>query len=276
METIQIVVLAIIQGLTEFLPVSSSAHLILAPHIMGWPDQGLAFDVAVHVGTLTAVVWYFRRETADLTRDWFASLARKRQVGDSWLAWAVIVATIPAGLAGSLGKDFVEDGLRSPLVIAGATILFGLLLWFADATGRRLRDEHTLSLPDAIVIGLMQALALIPGTSRSGITITAALMLGLTREAAARFSFLLSIPLILAAGLLKTQDLLASSAPVDWNALVWGALLSSVSAYLCIHAFLALLRHVGMMPFILYRLLLGGFLLWFFWGLMPIHSMIGG
>ena len=276
METIQIIVLAIIQGLTEFLPVSSSAHLILAPHVMGWPDQGLAFDVAVHVGTLAAVVWYFRREVTDLTRDWFSSLAQKRQVGDSWLAWAVIVATIPAGLAGVLGKDFVEGGLRSPPVIAAATLLFGLLLWFADATGRRLRDEHTISLPDAIVIGLMQALALIPGTSRSGITITAALMLGLTREAAARFSFLLSIPLILAAGLLKTKDLLALPVSVDWNAIVWGVLLSAFSAYLCIHGFLALLRRIGMLPFILYRLLLGGFLLWFFWGLTPIHSMVGG
>ena len=276
MDTIQIIVLAIIQGLTEFLPVSSSAHLILAPHIMDWPDQGLAFDVAVHVGTLAAVVWYFRREVADLTRDWFSSLARKRQVGDSWLAWAVIVATIPAGLAGVLGKDFVESSLRSPLVIAAATLLFGLLLWFADASGKRLRDEHTLSLPDAVVIGLMQALALIPGTSRSGITITAALLLGLTREAAARFSFLLSIPLILAAGLLKTKDLLALPVPVDWNAIVWGVLLSAFSAYLCIHGFLALLRRIGMLPFILYRLLLGGFLLWFFWGLTPIHSMVGG
>ena len=198
--------------------------------------------------------------------DWSASLAQRKSVGESRLAWAVIVGTIPAGLAGALGKDFIEAHLRSPLIIAGTTIVFGLLLWLADIAGKRRRDEHSLSLRDAVVIGLMQALALIPGTSRSGITITAALLLGLSREAAARFSFLLSIPLILAAGLLEIRDLSASPDPVDWNALVWGVVLSALSAYLCIHGFLKLLDRIGMLPFIVYRLALGLFLFWFFWG----------
>ena len=269
METIQIIVLAVIQGLTEFLPISSSAHLILVPHIAGWPDQGLAFDVAVHVGTLAAVVWYFRAHIAQMILDWSSSLMRGEPVGDSRLAWGVIIGTIPAGLAGVVGKDFIEEGLRSPLVIAGATLVFGLLLWFADATAKRVRNEQSIGVKDALIIGGMQALALIPGTSRSGITMTAALMLGLTREAAARFSFLLSIPLILAAGGLKTKDLLELPGPVDWGAIVWGTVLSALSAYLCIHWFLKLLNRIGMLPFIVYRLVLGVFLLWFFWGFTP-------
>ena len=266
MDIVPIIVLALVQGLTEFLPISSSAHLILVPHLAGWPDQGLAFDVAVHVGTLAAVVGYFRKELATMTRDWFASLAQRRTVGDSRLAWAVIVGTIPAGLAGVLGKGFIETHLRAPLLIAATTIGFGLLLWWADAKGKRSRNEDSLSLRDAALIGLMQALALIPGTSRSGITLTAALFLGLRREAAARFSFLLSIPLILAAGLLEIRDLSAAPGPVAWDALAWGAALSALSAYLCIHAFLKLLDRVGMTPFIVYRLALGIFLFWFFWG----------
>jgi len=138
MDLIQIIVLAIVQGLTEFLPVSSSAHLILFPHLVGWDDQGLAFDVAVHLGTLAAVVWYFRLEVFGMTRDWFASLARRERVGDSRLAWAVILGTIPVGIAGLLFKDFIEVQLRSPLVIAWATIGFGLLLWWSDVVSRRI------------------------------------------------------------------------------------------------------------------------------------------
>ncbi len=260
----QTIVLAIVQGLTEFLPISSSAHLILVPRLMGWADQGLAFDVAVHVGTLFAVVLYFRKEVARLLRDWVASIIKFSEVGESRLAWAVVIGTIPAGIAGILLKDLVENELRSPLVIATTTIVFGLLLWFADWSARQTRDETSVMWKDALIIGLMQALALIPGTSRSGITITAGLMLGLTRIAAARFSFLLSIPLISAAGLFKTKDLMESTVPVDWVAIIVGTVLSAIAALLCIHWFLKLLECVGMMPFIIYRLVLGSFLFWVF------------
>ncbi len=257
MDWLQIVVLALVQGITEFLPVSSSAHLILVPVLTGWPDQGLAFDVAVHLGTLSAVMWYFRDTLARVTRDWLASLRQRTRVGESGLAWAVIIATLPAVFFGLLFKDLIETHLRGPLVIATTTLVFGLLLWWADARGRRERNEYSLTLRDVIIIGLAQALALIPGTSRSGITITAALLLGMTRDAAARFSFLLSIPLILAAGTLKTRDLIEASGPVDWSALGLGVVLSGVSAYLCIHFFLKLLDRIGMLPFVAYRLLLG-------------------
>lgn len=265
MDLLQIVVLALVQGLTEFLPISSSAHLILVPVLVGWEDQGLAFDVAVHVGTLSAVVFYFRHELIKMTADWFASLKQRKAVGDSLLAWAVIIGTIPAGAIGFLIKDYEETVLRSPLIIAGATIAFGILLFVADKMGRRMRDEHSLSLFDILFIGFAQALALIPGTSRSGITITAALLIGLTREAAARFSFLLSIPLIVAGGLLKTKDLLEAQAGVDWNAILFGATISGITAYLCIHFFLKLLDRIGMTPFVVYRLLLGAVLFLLFW-----------
>ncbi len=264
MDPVQMVVLALLQGLTEFLPISSSAHLILVPVLTGWRDQGLAFDVAVHIGTLAAVMWYFRQELTAMAREWGLSVAGGESTPNSRLAWAVLLGTIPAGLAGLLFKGFIETGLRSPLVIAATTIIFGLLLWWADAQGRRERDEHTLGWRDVLLIGCAQALALIPGTSRSGITMTAALMLGLTREGAARFSFLLSIPIILLAGGVKTLDLLQTDAPVEWLALILGTLLSAVSAYLCIHWFLKLLERVGMLPFVIYRLLLGLFLFYVF------------
>ena len=261
MELFHIIVLALLQGLTEFLPISSSAHLILAPRLLGWPDQGLAFDVAVHVGTLTAVVLYFRKELRSMVRDWLCSLAGHGQTPDSRLAWAVGLGTIPVGIAGVLFAHVIETQLRSPLVIAATTLVFGLLLWWADVQGRRVRDEHSIGWRDVLVIGVAQAIALIPGTSRSGITMTAGLMMGLTREAAARFSFLLSIPVIILAGGLETRKLFAAAAPPDWQALAWGTLLSALSAYLCIHYFLKLLNRMGMWPFAVYRLGLGAFLL---------------
>ncbi len=256
MDILQIIVLALVQGLTEFLPISSSAHLILVPILTGWEDQGLAFDVAVHVGTLTAVVLYFRKEIYSMLFAWFASLKGKHSE-DSKLAWGVLIGTIPVGLAGLLFKDVISEHLRTPLVIAATTLIFGFLLWYADWSGKRDRDEHTLSWKDIIVIGCAQAIALIPGTSRSGITITAGLLLGLTAPAAARFSFLLSIPVIVLAGGVETLEYLKVASLGDMNDLIIGASISAVSAYLCIHYFLMLLERVGMTPFVIYRLLLG-------------------
>jgi undecaprenyl-diphosphatase len=240
-----------------FLPISSSGHLVLPKELLGWPDQGLAFDVAVHVGSLTAVLLYFRREVFQLLIGWFNSVLFRQHGDDSRLAWCVIVATIPAGLIGLLADDYIEQNLRSMTVIATTTILFGLLLGIADYGGSRTKDMLAMSLKLALVIGFAQALALIPGTSRSGITISAALLLGFNRETSARFSFLLSIPLILAAGGLKTLQLVELGDAVPWGQIIVGTVLSGLTAYICIFAFLKFLDRIGMMPFVLYRLLLG-------------------
>lgn len=263
MDLIQIVILALVQGLTEFLPISSSAHLILVPIISEWQDQGLAFDVAVHAGTLIAVVTYFRKEITKMFIEWCGSLKGKH-TEDSKLAWAVLVGTIPVGLTGLLFKDFISDNLRSPLVIATTTIIFGLVLWLSDKTGKRLRDEHQMSWKDILLVGAAQAIALIPGTSRSGITISAALLLGLNRQAAARFSFLLSIPVIVLAGGVETLDYLEVASTSDMRDLLMGAMISALSAYACIHYFLMLLERIGMMPFVIYRMVLGAVLFMLF------------
>lgn len=259
MDWLQIIVLALVQGITEFLPVSSSAHLILAPLLFGWEDQGLAFDVAVHVGALLAVVGYFWKEVSNVSLACFRSLGG-RHCQDSRLAWNVIIATLPILPAGLLANHF-EHLLRDPIVIAWATIGFGLLLWYAAKAGKSQLNEYQIVVLVALAIGLAQCLALIPGTSRSGITITAALLLGLTPIAAARFSFLLSIPVILMAGSLKTLEWLALGMPDGGLHLLAGAGLSAVSAWVCIHYFLKLLDRIGMVPFVIYRLALGGVLL---------------
>ena len=260
MDFLQILILALVQGVTEFLPVSSSAHLILVPILTGWEDQGLAFDVAVHVGTLAAVVLYFRRELSKMTVSWLGSVTGRGMDSDAKLAWAVLLGTIPVGICGLLFKDLIEEHLRHPYVLASTTLLFALLLWWADARSRGERNEYSIGWLDILFIGLAQALALIPGTSRSGATMTAALFLGLSRQAAARFSFLLSIPVIVLAGGLSTLDYLETATVDDMQPLMLGALLSGVSAYFCIHYFLILLEKIGMMPFVIYRIVLAVFL----------------
>ncbi|NAW34639.1 undecaprenyl-diphosphate phosphatase [Halomonas alimentaria] len=265
MDWLQVVVLSIVQGLTEFLPISSSAHLILVPALTDWGDQGLAFDVALHIGSLSAVVLYFRQELVRMAVSWGGSLAGRGVDPDARLAWWVVLATIPVCLVGLAFHDAIAEGMRSPLIIAFGLIAFGLLLAYADLRHRGSRDEYQLTLRDALLIGLAQALALIPGTSRSGITITAALLLGMSREGAARFSFLMSIPVIVLAGGMEVLGLIRDATQVDWFTLTVGALLSGISAYLCIHFFLAFIKRVGMQPFVIYRLLLGAWLLWLFW-----------
>ena len=264
MELTQVLALAILQGLTEFLPISSSAHLILLPILGHWPDQGLAFDVAVHLGTLGAVVSYFREELVRMGRDWLQSLTTRQLLGESRLAWAVLFGILPVGLAGLALNDAAQGVLRSPQVIAWSTVSFGILLAYADITGKRQRNEHALTWHDVLLIGLAQALALIPGTSRSGITITAGLLLGLTREGAARFSFLLSIPVILLAGSLEGLRLLEQTEAINWQALALGTLVAGLCAYACIHYFLKFLQRISMLPFVIYRLLLGGLLFYLF------------
>ena len=264
MEWLQVFILAIVQGITEFLPVSSSAHLILVPVLTDWPDQGLAFDVALHLGSLSAVLIYFRRDILGMTVSWGRSLTTRQLDDDARLAWAVILGTIPVGLAGLLLKDTIETVLRSPIYLSIGLIAFGLLLGWADWRHRGSRSEHQMTWKDVLFIGCAQALALFPGTSRSGITMTAALMLGLSREASARFSFLLSIPVIVLAGGLETIELIESKVAVDWLHMAAGVLLSGISAYLCIHYFLAFIKRIGMQPFVIYRIVLGVLLLWVF------------
>jgi undecaprenyl-diphosphatase len=260
-EIFQAVILALVQGLTEFLPISSSAHLILVPRILGWQDQGLAVDVAVHLGTLAAVVWYFRDEAIAVISAWSRSIARRdHETADAQLGLAIIVASLPVLLAGFFFEDFVSSSLRSPLVIASTTLIFGVLLWLADLRRKKISDEHRIGLWTAFLIGLAQVLALVPGTSRSGITITAGLFLGLSRQAASRFSILMAMPAIAGAAVLEFYSLLQSTAPVPWGALVVGLALAAISAYLCIKFFLQAIDRIGMLPFMLYRILLAGVL----------------
>lgn len=266
MTIFEIIILAIIQGITEFLPISSSAHLLLPAELLGWRSQGLAFDVAVHVGSLLAVLIYLRDDVGRMTVAFCQHGWRKQQTEDSRLAWWIIVGTIPVIVVGFLLKDWIELNARTALVMAATTIGFGLLLWYADATAKLKIKMVQMRGTQALVIGLAQILALIPGTSRSGITMTAGLMLGFDRESAARFSFLLSIPAILGAGLLSTLDLLSASNPVNWSELLYGAAFSFVSAYLCIYLFLSWISRIGMLPFVIYRLILGVILLWFVFG----------
>ncbi len=261
MGYLQSVTLALLQGITEWLPISSSAHLILLPRFTSWPDQGLGFDVAVHTGSLLAVLAYFRVELWAMAKAWLRSLVTGQVHNEAKLAWAVLLGTIPVGLAGLAFKDVVETTLRNPRVLAWALIGFGLALWLADRRGGRTRTEDQLNWKDVAFIGCAQALALIPGTSRSGITMTAALSVHWTREAAARFSFLLGIPVIALAGGLDLVALTRGELNQPIGILMVGFLASAAAAYLCLWAFLAWIRRVGMAPFAVYRLLLGGGLL---------------
>ena len=263
-DLFQAVLLALLQGLTEFLPISSSAHLVIPSLVLGWPDQGLAFDVAVHVGTLSAVLWYYRTDLVSMADSWFRSLAGGQANDDSRMVWYLGLATVPAGLVGLAAGDFIEANLRNLPVIATTTLVFGVFLGIADRYASSRRGSNPLTLVMALMIGLAQALAPVPGVSRSGATITAALLLGMDRQASARFSFLLSIPIIASAGALKTWELVSSDVIVDWLSLGIGALVSGITAYLCIAVFLRLLDRVGLMPFVYYRIVLAAalYLLW--------------
>ncbi len=253
----QALVLALVQGLTEFLPVSSSAHLLFPSLLLGWADQGLAFDVAVHVGTLSAVLLYYRDDLLRMANRWLRSLAGGGACDDSRMVWYLAVATLPAGVAGLLAGGFIEEHLRTLTVIATTTLVFGLLLGLADRRTVNSDPERALGMRVALLIGFAQALALVPGVSRSGVTMTAALLLGMRRQSAARFSFLLSIPIIASAGMLKVWELLAAGeSRVDWVAMGLGVAVSGLSAYACIAAFLRLLDKVGFMPFVYYRIAL--------------------
>ena len=257
MPLFEIFVLAAIQGITEFLPVSSSGHLRVVSDIMGLSENTLVMDVAVHVGTLFAVALYFWRDLFFMISG-VASAARGRRHDGGKLAGYLIIATIPVAAAGYFGQSLIENSLRTIEIVGWTTIGFGLLLFVADRTGMKILKLDHMNLPNAVVIGLAQMLALVPGTSRSGITITAARFLGYERTEAAR---LLSIPAIAGAGLLIGMRVIESGDPVLTRGALIAAGLSFITALAAIALFLRWLRFAGFGPFVVYRLALGGLLL---------------
>lgn len=258
MEFLQAIVLGVVQGLTEFLPVSSTAHLVLFPTLMGWKANGLAFDVALHIGTLVAVFGYFRRDLLAILRGGLRSLRAPDLAGDpdQRMAWYLVVACLPAVAAGLFFEKQVATVLRHPLVIGVAMLGFALVLLLAEMLGKRQLTLRSMGWREALLVGCAQALAIIPGASRSGVTLTAGLLGGLEREAAARFSFLLGSPIILGAAVLEGRHLLEDPA-FSWAVLAAGILASAASGYLCIRFLLGYLRENSTRVFIVYRLLLG-------------------
>jgi undecaprenyl-diphosphatase len=246
------VVLGLVQGLTEFLPVSSSGHLILVPHVFGWPDQGLAFDAVMHLGTLAALLAYFRRELLDMVS---GALSRR-------LAVLLVAATIPGGLAGVLLEKLVESKLRSPLLIACTTAGWAIVMWIADRRAAAAPAGpgdplERVSAGQGLAVGCAQALALIPGTSRSGITITAGLLGGLDRATAARFAFLLGIPITAGAGGLKALHLVRHGVPPGEAGPLAAALVAAfLSGWLAVWFLVSYLKTRSLRPFVVYRLLL--------------------
>lgn len=257
MTLLQIAVLALVQGLTEFLPVSSSAHLILVSHVFNWDDQGLELDVAVHVGTLLAVLVYFRHDLLEMLKAWFGSPANPVIAQRRRLSLALAIATLPVVLVGAIFYVQIAGAMRDVRVIAAATLLFGLLLLVADRFSPRARELEEFRLIDGLWIGLAQMFALVPGASRSGVTLTMGRFLGFTPEAAARFSFLLSIPVIAAAGVRGSWAVAMQDSALAWHNFLIAAALAAVAGWVCIAAFLAVLRTMGLMPFIVYRMMLG-------------------
>jgi undecaprenyl-diphosphatase len=261
MPILQVIVLAVVQGLTEFLPISSTAHLYLTSWLLGWNDGGLTFDIALHIGTLLAVVIYFFKDWMQILAQGFGILhGRDEELKHNhMLLWLLAIGTIPVGIAGLLFNKQAETVWRNPYVIGVMLIAVGILMGYAERIGRRIRDLSSLNLPDALGIGVAQALAVVPGTSRSGITISAGLFRNLTRESAARFSFLLSTPAIaLAAGkavyeIYKHGGLQALA---ETNFLV-GVLVSAVTGCAVIAWFLHYLRRSGLKPFVYYRIIFG-------------------
>ncbi len=264
MDITHAALLAFIQGVTEFLPISSSAHLILVPLITGWPDQGLSFDVALNTATWLAVLVYFRSDVISLAKGFFRTFSKGglRSNPEGRLAWMFLAATIPIGIAGLLAHDVVAHRLRSFQVIGWSSIIWGVVLWIADRRPGK-TDVPEMGWRAAMVVGLMQAVALVPGTSRSGITMTAGLFMGLSRTAAARFSFLLAIVVGALAGAKEGVDMLKDGWDTPWLAAAVGFAIAFATALIAIHYFLKLISRYSMAPFVLYRVLLGVVLIWY-------------
>jgi undecaprenyl-diphosphatase len=269
-ELLQAAFLGLVQGLTEFLPISSSGHLLLLRKLLDWEllageHLNKVFDVALHAGTFLALVAYFRCDIVRLLRAFGASLRHGiAGVPERRLAWLIVIGTIPAALAGVLGEKVIEDKLGAPALIAGQLVLFALILWAADAWGRRARQLTDANWADGILVGVAQALALSPGVSRAGVTISVGLFLGLTREAAARFSFLLSLPIVGGTALYSLLRLLQhpeTVPPGSPGLFAVGLLAAAVSGYLSIRWLLRYLQSRSLLPFVIYRIALGAALL---------------
>jgi len=260
MNNLHALVLGTIQGLTEVLPISSSAHLILIPKLLKWTESGLTFDVALHVGTLIALALYFWRDIFDLIYNFIGSLSGKGfQTPGNRLPWYIIIATIPAAIVGKRFEEPIEEIFRhSPSRICAFMIGFAILLAFADTTGAKRWKLDRITLKSAVLVGLAQCLALIPGVSRSGITITAALLLGYNRETSPRFSFLLSLPIVFGAAVLKVGHLLKTGIPAgESTPLLIGIATSAIFGYLSVVFLLKLVQRYSLYPFVWYRLAAG-------------------
>jgi len=260
MDPLHAAVLGAVQGLTEVLPISSSAHLILIPRLLKWPESGLTFDVALHVGTFLALALYFWRDILEQIGNFIAACRGGLHTPARRLPFYIVAATVPAALVGKTLAEPIEGMFRhNPGLIAGLLIGFGLLLAFADTTGAKRWRVDRMTLKCALIIGLAQCLALIPGVSRSGITITAALLLGFHREAAARFSFLISLPIVAGAAVLKMGHLLKTGIPAaDQLPLAIGVVTSTVFGFFSVALLLRLVQRSTLYPFVWYRIIAGG------------------
>lgn len=262
MGDLEAIILGLVQGVTEFLPISSTAHLLFIPELVGWEDPGSAFTAITQIGTLLAVLIYFRHELAEITVAWGRSLNDRSRRADpnARLGWFIVVGTIPIVVFGAIFADQVETGARSLSLVAWTMIGLGLLLLVSERVAKHSRPMESLTLRDAVVVGLAQALALIPGTSRSGATLTAGLFLGLKRDDAARYSFLLSIPSVFASGVYEAFALIRDGTAVEvaTGPLIIATVAAFVSGYATIAGLLAFLRTRTTMPFVVYRVALGG------------------
>jgi undecaprenyl-diphosphatase len=255
MTVFQAIVMGVIQGLSEFLPISSSAHLALTPWLLGWPAPGLAFDVALHLGTLIALVWFFWQEWITLAKAFFSILRKRRLETESERRVAfVVVATIPGALAGFLLQDYAKTIFRTPALTGTMLIVMGAVLWLVDRSAKQERGITTMTWRDAILVGLAQMFAIVPGVSRSGSTITAGRAVGMTREAAAVFSFLLSLPIITAAVVFEGRHAIENGITLP---LVAGVIASAISGWLAISVLLKFISRNSYGVFALYRLIVG-------------------
>lgn len=259
---LQAIVLGISQGLTEFLPISSTAHTLIVSKLLGWPDPGAAFTAVTQVGTELAVVIYFRQDIARILKAWFSSLTKKseRANPDAKMGWYVIIGTIPIGIAGLAFKSSIETTARNLWLVAATLIVMGILLGLADRFARHTKSEADINTKNAVLFGLGQALALIPGVSRSGATITAGLAMGFKRDVAARYSFLLAIPAVFASAALTAGDI-SSDSFVNWPATIVATIVAFVVGYFVIASLMKYLQTRTFLPFVIYRIALGTLLM---------------
>lgn len=264
MSFFQIIVLSVVQGITELLPISSSGHLILVPNLMAWQDQGPELDVMMHVGSMLAILLYFWRDVVRLFIGFTRVLGLKFHSADAKLFLHLVVATIPATIVGFLLHTYAGDALRNPHIIAFTLIFYGLVLYAADRYCRQTQTFSDLTYKSSLIFGIFQCLALVPGTSRSGICMTAGRLMGFQRTEAARFAFLMAIPTILGAGLLKSIDIYQKGSVELVHDALWTGFFTFIVSYGAIAFMMTWLKRSGFLPFVIYRLALGGFLVYYF------------